>query len=110
MPGDNISYRAFRNTWVGLPLTKPAATVTEMDGQRTVYASWNGSTQTAAWELLAGRTRRSLSPVSITPRNGFQAAIATSAAGPFYQVKALNADGAVLSASGVVSVRGPKKC
>jgi hypothetical protein len=109
MPGDDISYRAFRNTWVGLPLTKPAATVTQVAGQRTVYASWNGSTQTAAWELLAGRTPASLSPVSITPRTGFQAAIATTAAGPFYQVRALDADGAVLKASAVISAHSPKK-
>ncbi|MDR3637872.1 MAG: arylsulfotransferase family protein [Isosphaeraceae bacterium] len=110
MPGDNISYRAFHNPWVGLPLTKPATAITQVAGQRTVYASWNGSTQTAAWELLAGRSPASLSPVSITPRTGFQTAMATEAPGPFYEVKALDDNGAVLKTSAVISVLSPKKC
>ena len=72
------------------------------NGQTTVYASWNGSTETVAWELLAGPTRTSLSPVSITPRTGFETAIATTAAGPFYEVKALDAGGKVLKTSAVI--------
>ena len=72
MPGQNISYRAFRNTWLGLPLTRPAAAERMVSGSPTVYASWNGSTETAAWRLLAGPTARSLSAVSTTPRTGFE--------------------------------------
>ena len=86
----------------GVPLTKPAAAVTDANGQATVYASWNGSTQTVAWELLAGPTRASLSPVSITSRTGFETAIATTAAGPFYEVEAIGAGGVVLDTSAVI--------
>jgi hypothetical protein len=102
LAGQDISYRALSLPWVGVPLTKPAAAVTDANGQTTVYASWNGSTETAAWELLAGPTRASLSPVSITSRTGFETAIATTAAGPFYEVKALDASGKVLKASTVM--------
>jgi hypothetical protein len=103
LAGQDVSYRAYSSAWVGLPDTKPAAVaVTDASGQTTVYTSWNGSTETAAWELLAGPTRTSLSTVSITSRTGFETAIATSAAGPFYEVKALDAGGAVLKSSDVI--------
>jgi hypothetical protein len=91
---------------VGIPQAKPAAAVIGADGQATVYASWNGSTQTVAWRLLAGPTRTSLSPVSDTSRTGFETAIATTAAGPFYKVEALGAGGAVLDTSTVVRAHG----
>ena len=102
LAGQDISYRAFSLPWVGIPLTRPAAAVTDANGQATVYASWNGSTETVAWELLAGPTRASLSPVSITSRTGFETAITTTAAGPFYEVKALGAGGQVLKTSAVM--------
>jgi Arylsulfotransferase (ASST) len=102
LAGQDISYRAYSLPWVGLPLTRPAAAVTDANGQATVYASWNGSTQTVAWELLAGPTRASLSRVSISSRTSFETAIATTAAGPFYEVKALDAGGGVLNTSAVI--------
>jgi hypothetical protein len=106
LAGQDVSYRAYSLPWVGLPLTKPDVAAIDTSGQTTVYASWNGSTQTQAWELLAGPKRTSLSPVSITPRSGFETAIATTAPGPFVEVKALGADGKVLKTSAVVRVHG----
>ncbi len=106
LAGQDISYRAFSLPWVGVPLTKPAAAVIDANGQSTVYASWNGSTETVAWELLAGPRRAALSPVSITSRTGFETAIATTAAGPFYEVKALGAGGEVLKTSAVIRAHG----
>ena len=103
--GQQISYRAFSLPWVGLPLTKPSVAASAANGQTTVYASWNGSTQTQAWELLAGPSRASLSEVSITPRAGFETAIATTAAGPFFEVKALDPSGNTLNTSAVIRVR-----
>ncbi len=105
LAGQDVSYRAYSLPWVGLPLKRPAAAVVHASGQTTVYASWNGSTETSAWELLTGPKRRSLSSVSITPRTGFETAIATTAAGPFYEVKALDASGKVLKTSAVIRVR-----
>jgi hypothetical protein len=104
LAGQDVSYRAYSLPWVGLPLTRPAAAVAQASGQTTVYASWNGSTETSAWELLAGTRRTSLSPVSITPRTGFETEIATTAAGPFFEVKALDAGGKTLKSSAVIRV------
>lgn len=105
LAGQDVTYRAFSLPWVGIPLTKPAAAVIAANGRATVYASWNGSTETTAWELLAGPTRKSLSPVATTSRTGFETAIATTAAGPYYQVKALDAAGRVLKASAIIRAK-----
>lgn len=107
LPGRSVSYRAFRFPWVGMPLSKPAVAVTQGAAGHTIYASWNGSTQTVAWKLLAGRNPTHLARVSITPRTGFETAISTRNAGPFYQVVALGAKGAVLRTSPVIRASGP---
>jgi hypothetical protein len=108
LPGQDVSYRVFRQPWVGLPLTRPSAAVVPGAGEATVFASWNGSTETTAWQLLAGPNSRSLAPVSVTPRTGFETAIATTNAGPFYEVQALSAAGTVLNTSLPVRARGPR--
>jgi hypothetical protein len=103
LAGQDISYRVYSLPWVGLPLTQPSAVASaDGNGQTTVFTSWNGSTQTVAWELLAGRTRGSLSPVSVTSRTGFETAITTTDAGPFYKVEALGAGGVILKSSAVI--------
>ncbi len=105
LPGPDVTYRAFRFPWVGLPLTRPSAAVVRGSGQPTVYASWNGSTATVAWELLAGATPRTLSPVTTAPRTGFETALPSPTVGPFFQVRAIGAGGAVLNSSAVIRGR-----
>ena len=103
MPGDDISYRAYHDTWVGLPLTRPSAAVRLVNGSPLVYASWNGSTETVAWRLLAGPNPNALSPVSTTSRTSFETALATPTISRFYQVQALDAQGHVLGTSQILS-------
>lgn len=72
---------------------------------RVVYASRNGSTQTRAWRVLAGRTPGSLSVVARhVPRSGFETAVTTNDRGPYFQVKALDSRGKVLRSSPVVTL------
>lgn len=106
LPGSDISYRAFRNAWVGTPADPPSAAVRRGSGGRSVvYASWNGSTQTRAWQVLAGPGPRALSVVvAHAPRTGFETAVTTRSSGPYFQVKALDANGRVLGVSKVVTV------
>lgn len=54
MPGSNYTYRAYRNHWVGTPFYPPSIAVRSDNKQITVYASWNGSTQTVKWRVYAG--------------------------------------------------------
>ena len=54
LPDGGQNYRAFRLPWHGRPSLPPAAVYRFAHGQGTVYASWNGATEVAAWRLDAG--------------------------------------------------------
>jgi hypothetical protein len=101
LPGDNISYRAYRFPWVGIPLTKPSVAVVAnpSGGTQTVYASWNGATLVNSWQLLTGPAPFALRPASITPRTSFETTITTTNAGPYFEVRALGAGGRPLGTS-----------
>ncbi len=59
MPRSNMSYRAVKANWVGLPTTKPSAAVRHPKGKLSaVFASWNGATKVAVWKLFAGTKPR----------------------------------------------------
>lgn len=92
-PSPNFSYRAFKNKWVGYPLYPPNIKAEIFcKGVATVYVSWNGSTETTAWKVLAGSTPYILSTVVFsTPLIGFETDIKVPSAGPYFQVYALNA-------------------
>lgn len=99
-PNQNLSYRAFKNKWVGLPLYPPSIAVELFCEATIVYASWNGSTETVAWQVLAGQKPNRLSVVvAITPRTGFEMKIDVNSNGPYFQVKALNSCGQVIGTS-----------
>ena len=109
-PLGDESYRAFRFPWTGTPAHPPTfafqpGTATTAS---TVYASWNGATQVAAWRLLAGSDASSLATVARVPRDGFETAIALPAGitGPFLAVQALDAAGHVLGTSPALSQPG----
>ncbi len=103
MPGDNYTYRAYRYNWVGKPHYPPSIAARSINGQVTVYASWNGSTKTAAWKVLAGHSPDHLSKVETVNKSGFETAITVLNEGPYFQVKALNAKGKVIGVSKVVT-------
>jgi hypothetical protein len=98
-PGDQ-SYRGLRFAWDGRPATLPMLSIAGAGRARVAYASWNGSTDVAAWQLLAGTSATALAPVGGAPRSNFETAIAVPAvAGPYLAVQALAADGSVLGTS-----------
>jgi hypothetical protein len=68
-----------------------------------VYASWNGATELAAWQVLVGDSAASLQVVGTAPRRGFETQIRLPRLAPSVQVRALDASGAVLAQSRVVS-------
>jgi hypothetical protein len=105
MPGNNFTYRAYRHQWIGTPHYPPSIAVKSIDGQITVYASWNGSTKTTTWQLFAGHCPDHLSKVKTAEKSGFETAIATTHHGPYFKIKALNAKGKVIGASKVVKLQ-----
>ncbi len=91
-PNQNLSYRAFKNNWIGLPCYPPSIAINQFCKDTTiVYASWNGSTETAAWQVLAGPAPDRLAVVvECTPCTGFETTICVNSDEPYFQVSALN--------------------
>ncbi len=96
------SYRAYRAPWYGEPTGAPSVAASATRSGTSVYASWNGATDVAAWQLLAGPTPNPLAAVGQSPFNGFETDITTSSTEPYFAVQALSATGQVLGTSAVV--------
>ncbi len=100
LPQPGQSYRAFRFPWQGTPASHPALAVRPgANGAATAYASWNGATGVAAWQLLGGPSESSLTPLVTVPSSGFETAIGVPGGTAVVAVQALAADGGVLSTS-----------
>ncbi|ARN83662.1 hypothetical protein B1812_14150 [Methylocystis bryophila] len=105
MPDDNYSYRAYHDNWVGTPSYPPSAVAISSSGQTTVYASWNGSTETRTWQVF-NFVGLLVPPVLIktATKTGFETAIPVTATTPYFQVKALNGQGQVIGTSSVITL------
>jgi Arylsulfotransferase (ASST) len=100
---DNISYRAYRFPWTGTPATPPAVAATRQGRKMTVYASWNGATNVAAWRVFGGKTPEAMPAVATALKRGFETTIKAPAR-PYVYVQALDSKGHVLSHSAVQTV------
>jgi hypothetical protein len=105
MPNNVQSYRTYRQDWVGRPADSPTLAVrpSAVIGS-TVYASWNGATELAHWEVLAGSDSGSLKPVARSAKTGFETVIGVTSSGPYYAVVGLDSAGAELGRSLTVNV------
>jgi hypothetical protein len=109
LPAGWESYRTFVLPWSGHPSQPPALAAEAPSGAHagaTVYASWNGATEVASWQVLAGSSRGALKPAASAARSGFETAISVPglAAGAYVAVRALDATGAVIGASPTIAV------
>jgi EmrB/QacA subfamily drug resistance transporter len=100
-PAHNMTYRAYVQKWVGLPLTLPSGAARPAhNGVTTVYASWNGATQVTSWRVLgvgAGGATKSLTTV---PKDGFETSMpVTGGSYTRFEVQALGAGKKVLGTS-----------
>jgi len=99
------SYRNYRLAWTGRPADPPAAAaVSGPGGAVTAFASWNGATQVATWDVLAGSTADALGPAGSAPRAGFETSIPVNGAAKIVRVVARDARGTILGSSPVVAV------
>ena len=92
------TYRAYLGAWAGRPATRPAVAV---DGKK-LYASWNGRTGIARWQLLAGADPSHLAPAGEQAWSGLETAIALDGAAKAVAVQALDVNGHVLGTSNVI--------
>ncbi|WP_300614317.1 arylsulfotransferase family protein [Trebonia sp.] len=105
LPNGDQSYRAFTAGWVGYPTDKPAVALQANPAQGTaVYVSWNGGTEVATWQVLAGKHPSGLGAVATQPRNGFETMIVADSRGPYFAVAAYDASGKQLGASKVAKL------
>jgi hypothetical protein len=103
---ENRSYRAFRFSWSGRPSDQPAAVAERTsENELEVYASWNGATEVAAWEVLAGPDLGRLESLGQVPRDGFETAMVVQTSEPYVAVQAKHRSGRVLGASTPVEAR-----
>jgi hypothetical protein len=99
-PGqDADSYRAYRFAWHGHPTDRPVVVV----AGDSAYASWNGATEVARWQVLAGPAASQLKQVQTVAKNGFETPIRLKKSAAFYAVKAVGRDGKVLGTSEAVA-------
>jgi hypothetical protein len=97
------SYRAYRFRWSGQPTTPPALAVTpgSASGSADLWASWNGATDVAAWQVLGGPSCSTplTTPVTQVSRYSFETEIKLSTPPACVEVQALNGRGTVLATS-----------
>jgi hypothetical protein len=105
------SYRAYRFTnWVGSPLGPPAIAIRAAStaGRDNVYASWNGSTRVAKWQVLASSSKTGSFRKLGSPSgwSSFETRIQVSRAN-YFKVEALDSSGHVLPHGVSTVVAGP---
>jgi hypothetical protein len=93
------TYRAYRSVWTGRPPPRPVVAA----GDGRVYASWNGETGIARWDVLGGPDAAHLQVVASARWNGLETAIPTDTSAKVVAVKALDAHGRTLGTSGAIS-------
>lgn len=93
--------------WVGTPSYPPSIATATNDSGLVVYTSWNGSTETKFWQIYAGTSINNLQLITSVAKTGFETVIPLVGNNSSYvQVKAVNANGAVIGASTII---GPSK-
>jgi arylsulfotransferase ASST len=100
LPTDDGSYREFNFPWSATPTTRPVAAVRrDSPGRVSVFASWNGATTVARWEVLAGPSAASLSVAASAPDRGFETQINVSSSASTFAVRAVGSNGRLLATS-----------
>jgi hypothetical protein len=106
-PSELESYRAFRFPWKGQPEDAPAVvTKVGFEGEVTLHVSWNGATEVATWEVLAGASPDKLEPVGSAPRKSFETAITLQTDEPYVAVRAKDRSDRLLGASKTLNTGG----
>jgi arylsulfotransferase ASST len=102
LPVDDGTYRMYREHWNAHPHTVPTAATVANGESVSVYASWNGATRVARWQVLAGDGPDALEPVATGRRFRFETRIDVPAGPAYFAVRALGQRGRVLGISHAV--------
>ena len=99
--GRNVQdFRTYLSPWSAHPTSTPSLAIqAHSAGAMTVAASWNGATEVASWQVLAGTSPASVTLAASAPKRGYQTSVAVTPAPAYVAVQALNATGAVIGRS-----------
>jgi hypothetical protein len=100
LPHGGQSYRAFRFPWVGRPGDRPVLA----SRSPAVYASWNGATEVASWQLLQGPSASALESGPRVPRTGFETMLTPASPARSAAVVALDGTGAQVGRSATIDL------
>ena len=79
---------------------RPAAVAERTSEEEVrVYASWNGATEVATWEVLAGSSPGQLESLDSVPRDGFETALLARTPEPYVAGRAKHSSGRILGTS-----------
>ncbi|KAK5167466.1 uncharacterized protein LTR77_007165 [Saxophila tyrrhenica] len=67
-----LSYRSFKQQWVGCPAAKPDVVAKASKNGSKVFVSWNGATDVVAWEIFAGSLKSKMHCVATVRKCGFE--------------------------------------
>ncbi|OGE52880.1 hypothetical protein PENARI_c009G00103 [Penicillium arizonense] len=101
--GRVVSYRVFKFDWIGHPTSTPDATLTP----DSVFVSWNGATEVAAWRVEAwdgvSLSNMTFSAVDEVSRSGFETEIPlVPEVVSFFRLRAIHANGDSLGVTGLL--------
>jgi hypothetical protein len=99
LPAKTESYRGYRFAWTGTPAEAPAVAASAGKSGVTVYASWNGATQVASWQVLGGSGPKTMVPLTTAAKHGFETGIAVPGKPAYVAVQALDEAGKALGTS-----------
>jgi len=106
LPAGMYSYRGLWLPWQGTPHHRPAVAAGQDSetGGTIVYASWNGATEVAGWQVAAGARHHQLRPLGIAPCRGFETVIPLDDSHRYASVTALDRSGRRLRRSPVIQL------
>jgi hypothetical protein len=106
LPEGMYSYRGLRLPWAAAPHHAPAVAAArgQQSGTAVLYASWNGATDVAGWEVNAGSEQHHLRPLGIARHHGFETVIPLKHQPRFASVTPLDRKGKRLRRSPVIKL------
>lgn len=103
LPKGDGTYRVLQYPFEGTPKSPPAIAAERVSpGEVAVYASWNGATNVASWEVLAGETPETLAPVGTSRWANFETEMTVASTDSMFEVRALNKEGKVIGSSAAI--------
>jgi Arylsulfotransferase (ASST) len=103
LPADDGTYRTYRFPWTATPKTAPAVAAQRSGPSSvSVFASWNGATEVAKWQVLAGPSAGSLTRVATVRKRSFETRVDLSSSATLFAVRALDSRGRTIGHSSVI--------